>query len=63
MIGTTFKAHSGNVHEFTVIFSHKLFSDTWKCYPTSKLPTEEIKESLVQYFSTDFIKQNEIYGD
>lgn len=60
MIGTTFKAIVGNTTEWLVISSHKLFSDTWKCYPADK-DLKEIKESLIQHFSTDFIKENEVY--
>ncbi len=61
MIGASFKAISGNVTEWTVIGSHGLFTDTWKCYPADKIKSGEVKESLVQYFSTDFIKESEIF--
>lgn len=60
MIGATFKAISGNITEWTVIGSHGLFTDVWKCYPANKIKDGEVKESLVQHFSTDFIKENEI---
>jgi len=60
MIGTSFKATSGNITEWTVIESHGMFTDSWKCYPADKVKSGEVKESLVQYFSTDFIKKNEL---
>lgn len=63
MIGATFKAISGNVKEWTVIGSHGLFTDVWKCYPADKVKSGEVKDSIVQHFSTDFIKQNEIIND
>lgn len=60
MIGTKFKAIVGNDLEWIVVSSHELFSNTWKCYPANK-DFKNIKESLIQYFSSDFIKENEIY--
>ena len=62
MIGTTFKAIVGNSTEWVVIGSHGMFSDTWKCYPADK-DLKNIKDSLIQYFTTDFIKNNEIFGE
>lgn len=62
MLGTKFKAHVGTDHEWFVFKSHGMFSDTWYCYPLQRYQKEEkIKENFVQCFSTDFIKQNEIY--
>jgi len=60
MIGCTFKAISGNITEWVVIESHGLFTDAWKCYPADKVKSGEIKTSLIQYFTTDFIKENEL---
>jgi len=60
MIGTSFKAISGNITEWTVIGSHGMFTDTWRCYPADKIKNGEANESLVQCFSTDFIKKNEL---
>jgi hypothetical protein len=62
MIGTKFKAISGTDTEWFVFKSHSLFSDTWYCYPLGRYQKDEkIKENFIQCFSTDFIKQNEIY--
>lgn len=62
MIGTSFKAQSGNAKEWVVIGSHGLFGDTWKCYPADRVvKKEQVKDSFVQYFSTDFIKEHEIF--
>lgn len=63
MIGSTFEAISGGTTEWVVIGSHGMFTDTWKCYPVDKVKSGEIKESLIQYFSTDFIKEKEIFDD
>lgn len=59
MIGTKFKAINGNDTEWVVIASHGLFTNVWKCYPATKIKSE-IKHNLIQHFSTDFIKLNEI---
>lgn len=63
MIGSTFKATSGNIKEWVVIQSHGMFTDVWKCYPADKIKAGEVKESLIQCFSSDFIKENEIIND
>jgi hypothetical protein len=62
MIGTSFRAQSGNIKEWIVIGSHGMFTDAWKCYPADKVAKgEDVKENIVQYFTTDFIKDNEIF--
>jgi hypothetical protein len=62
MIGTKFKAQSGNDYEWFVFKSHGLFTDVWHCYPIKRWDKDnQIKESFVQCFDTAFIKQNEIY--
>jgi hypothetical protein len=62
MIGTKFKAQSGTDYEWFVFKSHGLFSDTWYCYPIARYQKDQmIKDNFIQCFSTDFIKQNEIY--
>ena len=64
MLGSKFVAQVGNIRHWMVIGSHVLFSGVWKCYPFDKLVSgEQVKESLVQFFDTDFIKNNEIFED
>ncbi|NBU81798.1 MAG: hypothetical protein EBS55_09145 [Flavobacteriaceae bacterium] len=61
MIGTEFRAISGIDDRWFVFKSHGIFSNVWACYPVEKfMKNGQIKESFVQHFSTDFIKQNEI---
>jgi|LakMenEpi03Aug12_release.lakeMendotaPanAssembly.Ray.scaffolds.fasta_scaffold5792824_2 hypothetical protein len=61
MIGINFIAHSGTDHEWFVIKPHEMFSDTWYCYPIKKYDKDkELKETLIQCFSTDFINKNKI---
>ena len=62
MIGSKFKADSGVDHEWFVFKSHGLFSDVWYCYPTKRYEKDKVmKDSFIQCFDTQFIKQNEIH--
>ena len=62
MIGSKFIAHVGTDHEWFAFKSHGLFSDVWYCYPIKKYEKDQnMKESLIQCFDTEFIKKNEIH--
>ena len=54
MIGTKFTTpQSGKT--YVVIEQHRMFNDTWKCYPADK--EQPYKPNLIDCFSTEFIEQ------
>lgn len=53
MKGTKFTTY-GSKKEYVVIEPHKIFKDTWRCYPADKEPP--YKQPLIDCFSTDFIQ-------
>ena len=62
MIGTKFTTLDSK-KDYRVIERHKIFEDTWKCYPADK--EAPYKQNLIDCFSTDFIedclKQEELF--
>ena len=61
MVGTKFRAQSGNIFEWVVVSEHTIFPNVWKCYPLDKyVPEQPMKEMFIQCFSEEFINKHRI---
>lgn len=54
MTGKTFTTPNSK-KAYIVIEEHKMFKDTWRCYPAEKEPP--YKPNLIDCFSTEFIER------